>query len=805
MAAVVDRGSATPAPEPPPEPTAHPGRSTQASKLLDMFAAAKPVNPDGFVPGLGMPAGADVPKPQGLYTYALIGPDVWPSESESQLGNIANQLEKLADDQQNASQTATAQSDNVFSTYWTAGDGAAAAGDHYRDERAHHENLIDAIRFVSGGYSRLSGHIGSIKRKMREAHDEAHREIEQTLRANKGQPVGVGPIVTTYRTLINEYSTELRGFVTDETAMLGNQFKLTPPPTEGGNGARREKPDDKSPSPSDDDNTSPSASDGTAVAGRRGQPGYEVLSGSTNPASGQSGAGTIAGRGQPPGVSASPAGSSRPQMPQVPSLPQVPGSGSSPLSGAASSGMGPLSGRMGSVNPGSGSASGLAASAGNAANPAGAQPASVRALSSALGGEFGRGLAAGASAASGAAPMPAPPVPQTPSAPLGVPPGSAATPAAAAPASAPAGPLAAVPGPSTGVPASAAGLGGSGAAAPMTPYGSVLPSTGAAAGTSPASLSPPPPSVTSGSGATPGAPPAGFVPAAVRDSGPVRVGRDISMTDLESARAAVADLAAASSAVDPGLQWAVVVARGASGMPEMWVTTNEGAGYIPRDVYVPRAMPLAAGLDPDFDARWFGWSNPADTALRAVQARGDAVSAIATTWPQESEEVRAATEDVAIGVAASGGPAEAGASTLTRGRSHRLETVDPALYHELSLAERPAVDAYVRQITQQVAFNAGPELSATAQSVARTLLSARWPSEAEWKALRAEYDSARLMAGSQHPGLMGIEESTQLLTYRSDFASCRRIETLLCWDNGSAADIAYAARAVGVIAAVTVA
>ena len=112
-------------------------------------------------------------------------------------------------------------------------------------------------------------------------------------------------------------------------------------------------------------------------------------------------------------------------------------------------------------------------------------------------------------------------------------------------------------------------------------------------------------------------------------------------------------------------------------------------------------MPLAAGLDPAFDARWFGWSNPAETVLRAVQARGDAVSAIATTWPQESEEVRAASEDVAIGVAPSGGPAEAEASTLTRGRSHRLETVDPALYHELSLADQHEVDAYVRQLTSR--------------------------------------------------------------------------------------------------------
>jgi hypothetical protein len=229
----------------------------------------------------------------------------------------------------------------------------------------------------------------------------------------------------------------------------------------------------------------------------------------------------------------------------------------------------------------------------------------------------------------------------------------------------------------------------------------------------------------------------------------------------------------------------------------MWVTSNEGAGYIPAGVYVPRAMPLAAGLDLDFDSRWFGWSNPAETALRAVQARGDAVSAIATTWPQESEMVREATEDVAIGVAQSGEPGEAQASTLTRGRSHRLETVDPALYHELQLADRAVVDAYVRQLTQQVAFGSGPELSPTAQSVARALISGRWPFEAEWAALRSEYDWARLMAGSQRPGLIGVEEPTQLLNYQTDFTMCRRLETLVCWDDTAPADIVYAARAAG--------
>ena len=73
----------------------------------------------------------------------------------------------------------------------------------------------------------------------------------------------------------------------------------------------------------------------------------------------------------------------------------------------------------------------------------------------------------------------------------------------------------------------------------------------------------------------------------------------------------------------------------------------------------------------------------------------------------------------------------------------------------------------------------------------------------ERRSLRTEYDSARLMAGSQHPGLMGIEEPTQLLRYQRDFVLCRRIDTLLCWKDGSSADVAYAARTARVILQLT--
>jgi len=60
------------------------------------------------------------------------------------------------------------------------------------------------------------------------------------------------------------------------------------------------------------------------------------------------------------------------------------------------------------------------------------------------------------------------------------------------------------------------------------------------------------------------------------------------------------------------------------------------------------------------------------------------------------------------------------------------------------------------------------------------------------------------MAGSQRPGLIGVEEPMQLLNYQTDFNTCRRLETLVCWDDTTPADIVYAARAAGVIAPLSV-
>lgn len=795
-----------------PVKTAADRANSEAGKLLKHFNAAKPQAPDTYMPSFGMPGGGDITLQPGLFTGALIGPGVWPTESETELAQAQTTLNKLSDRHQEAASDAKRQTDDVFAQDWTDGDGKEAAYEHYSAEYRAHMAVVDVCDEVAATNGRLSEHIRLAKRNIRDAHDTAHREIEKYLNAPGGVPTAQIAVITTqYRTLIEGFRGQLVEQVGDETTSLSNKFGFPEAPP--GNPSQHDKPEDAGRHGQDPtDAPTPDPADAHKGSGPDGDGWHKASSTDVPAGSDAPGSGSAPSLPDPLNTQfqkPTPTGGAETPKPSMPSMPSPPsmgsggggsgGGGSSPLS-SMGSGMGGMQGMSGAAKGPAGlssPASGLQAPAASS----GGGPAS-------MGSEFGRGVAAGNAAAGGMPPLASSAPPQTPTGPLSAAPLSqASAPASAAPTAATV-PASATPsagsgsgGMGGGIPAG--GLGGAGASsggsAPMSSYGSVLPpaaTPSAVPGAAGAGGSVPAASAAGAAGgaaAAAGAP--GFLPG-VRDvGGGQRVGRDVSMTDLESARAVVADLAAASSVIYPGLEWAVAVSRGASGQPEMWVTTNEGAGYIPAGVHIRRSMPLAAHFDSDFDARWFGWFNPAETVLRAVRLRGDALSAVATTWAQDSDEVRSATPDVAIGVTPSGPPSEAEASALTRGRSHRLETIAPALFVGLQ-RDADEAERYARQLTQQVVFS-GPEMSTAAMSVARSIIAAQWPTEREWEDLSARYEMDRLMAGSQRPGLMGVEEPHQLAAYQHDFAQCRRMETLLCWQNGDLADVVYAAITAG--------
>ncbi len=766
-----------------------------AGRIVEHLSATRP-KPDGYVPGALRPAGQDVPRPQGLYTRVLIWPGEWPEVSESKLAEHAQAVRDWARHQEDSNRSAKAHTDEVFGTDWTAGEARDAAFEHYEKEWCVHDRVVEAGEAVAASVDRVSEFTGLIKGKMRQAHDEWHREIERMLRLSRvtGAPVGIGPLTAEYRPLIAGWSAELHGYTQDQTAMLTDKFGAPEAPAGRISGHDSDDPMPTDKAPHGDPQDAESGAKKAATTAGRALDALPTDSANGTPPKNALTAPNVGGPMDAlptPTISGAPSITSQPKMPSMPSMPSSGGgSGSSPLSGLGG-GMGGLQGMFGK---------GLTGPLGNV-NPAALQgPSSAGMSPASLGTQFGKGLSMGSGAAGAMPPITsAPAVPQTPTTPLAAPLNQASAPAAAAPAGGLTAPSSNAAG--AGAPAVAGGGMPAGATPPMTSYGSVLPPSAippaAASGAGgPASIggAPSPPPVTGNAGA---ASTTGFMP--VREqAAPQPIARSVSMSDLELARAAVADLAAASSVVYPGLEWAVAVSRGGtSGLPELWVTSNEGAGYIPAGVYLRRTMPLAARFDEDFDARWFGWFNPAETVLRAVRARGETVSAIATTWPQKSEFVSDAAPDVAIAVAPSSTPADAESSQLLSSRSHRLETVAPGVYRYLEGANQDVAEAYARQLTQEAAFR-GPELSSVAQSVARTLISSRWPSAEEWSALRSEYEVERLMAGSQRPGLTGMEEPAQLVAYVQDFVHCRRLETLVCWENGTPADVVYAAAMAGV-------
>lgn len=75
----------------------------------------------------------------------------------------------------------------------------------------------------------------------------------------------------------------------------------------------------------------------------------------------------------------------------------------------------------------------------------------------------------------------------------------------------------------------------------------------------------------------------------------VVVRKNDAYSDLETAKGLVAELAGAAKVTDPGLDWAVAVGRNTSGMPTYWVATNDGATYIPPQVFLRKTMPIAGG------------------------------------------------------------------------------------------------------------------------------------------------------------------------------------------------------------------
>lgn len=752
----------------------------QAERLLKLFTPAKSIS--GLPSGVPHVGGGDHPKPQGPFVHILFQPFVWPADSETLMNGDADMLKDAQKTFDNAAADVQQAANGVLQGGSWVGKSADAAYESYKQAAAIKFHQADISGAASDLIKRAAGDVANAKKHMFEESKKAHQEAEAFLRSGSGHSLAqVAVILGVHRTAIQGYSSELQGFVTQYTTQFTNHFK------EGGPGGPKFKQagDGTTTGPSTDGNPPPGPpADPNALPAPKG-PGLGTKPSTDGPHP-ETGVGP--GPNLPGGLTTLPStdGIPRPSPSHnpltsllnggLPSMPSMPGGGS-----GGGLPMGPLQGLMG----------GFGGLPGGMTPPSGlSAPGLQGSPMPSLGMDFGRGLAAGAAAAGGL-----PPVTQAPMTPLAAPIESAPT--SAAPAAAP---VAATPPPaaaSAPAPAPATGMPAGG----MTSYGSVLPppatSSAPPVGSAPATPSIPAEAGGAAAGAGAGA---GLMPVTGRrDSAAVR--RDMAESDLDQAKALVAELAGAASVTDPGLDWAVAVGRNASGMPTYWVATNDGAAYIPPGVFLRKTMPIAGGHDGDFDARWFGWVNPADKAVRSARELGDTVSAVATSWAMPSDYLAEhPSPEVATGVKPNLGPDNM-AAELSPSRAHRLQTVDAALYSDLIAADESTVRHYCRTLIRQLAFGIpGEDLSPAAQSVANALVAERWPNAQEWALLSEEHEDALVQMACQRPGLNGMESPDQTVSYTREFVRCRQLEALLCWERhgGDLLNVVYAAWVAGI-------
>lgn len=718
--------------------------------------------------------GSDHPRPQGPFVNFLFQPNVWPEDSETRLFNDAGTLSDESKSFEGDAMDAQQAANGVLNGGSWVGKSADAAYEAYKEAVSIKFRQAEISKVASGLFKRAGEDVASIKKHMFEQNKQAHQEAEAFLKSGSGQSLAqVAVILGVHRTTIQGYSSELQGYATQYATQFTNHFKLDGP---GGPKFKQAGQDGAKPDQSTD---GPPGVPDPNIPGSQGGGGPRPAA--STPGQESSGPPILGGP--------RPAHSSDPLTPPrhnpltslmgggLPGFPSVPGGGS----GGGIPGLQGLQGLMG----------GFGRLPGGMTPPTGlGAPGLQGSPMPSLGMDFGRGLAAGAAAAGGVPPVT--PAPMTSlAAPIESAPTSAAPAVAPVSTAPPAATSAPGPAPATGMPA-----GG------MTSYGSVLPPQGMSAA-SPVGSAPAAPSVPAeaGGGGSSGSGPGTGLMAVPGRRETMAVRRDMAENDLERAKALVAELAGAAKVTDPGLDWAVAVGRNASGMPTYWVATNDGATYIPPKVFLPKTMPIAGGHDGDFDARWFGWVNPADKAVRAAREFGDTVSAVATSWALPSEFLSEhPAPEIATGVKPRLEPDNM-AADLSAARAHRLQTVDAALYADLAAVDESVLRDYCRELVRQLAFGIlGEELSRVAQSVAQALIAERWPTAQEWALLGEEHEDALVQMVAQRPGLNGLENPDQTVSYTREFVRCRQLEALLCWErhDGDLLNVVYAAWVAGI-------
>lgn len=507
------------------------------------------------------------------------------------------------------------------------------------------------------------------------------------------------------------------------------------------------------------------------------------------------------------------------------------GGGFGPPSTSGLGQMGSTGSGLGSVSPASGLGGGTPASGLGGGTPASglSSPGGLGTPSAGGGGapagasDFTRGFNAGA--ASGGAPLlPPPAAPQPspgPAAGSGAPAGAFTSgPAQVSTAS---GAPTAAPMPATGASAPVGGTGGGGMpGAPMgalPPFNSDVPRPAPTASVTPASgpaVAPSAPAPSGGTAPSVTALPPGVMGSGVGAAAGAGAGLSSPVEDpqLAAAAALVYELAHASRLYGT-VDWCVGVFKTPAGA-ETVVVGNEGAGFIPRGVFVPRSARMLfcdSGLGVDFRRRWFAWANPAQTMLAYTNLLTDhnpniELYALATSTDHGGSALPAQAAGVPhyedCSLARSPIPADANPAALDEGHAHRLETLDRGMYARLTGVAGSAPDrseawtatvAGVRTALERAASIKEVVVPPEIRAVLEVLSRGEAVATEQWQALEFAGLSSVLQSASQRPG-HGPESGEASPFARAYHNLARAAELLLMWTRSSDlpfTEIAYTA------------
>ena len=360
----------------------------------------------------------------------------------------------------------------------------------------------------------------------------------------------------------------------------------------------------------------------------------------------------------------------------------------------------------------------------------------------------------------------------------------------------------------------------------LAAYGSDLPrgtpastpTVSASGGGGPASL---PPAAASAGISSTGVPPSVLAASgiAATGTGAALVSSETQDQHLDDATKLAFELLHASR-MYPGLHWCVGIFKVATGT-ETVIVSNDGASYIPPGVYVPRSARVLFAdpeLSPGFQAKWFGWVNPAASMVAyaaecaVIDPNIELYAVAATTDPGGSSVLPARRAGVphyqdCDSTRSPIDPATP-APELDESRLHRLAVISPQNYEEVKDTSLPPTERH------SVAWEATAGAVATALAGAEPLrievapvireilggLATGTPiSDEQWSALA----EVRLFGKSlfMRPGFIEVEPSgdpNTTVLYRAHHNLDRAVEALSLWrgDNPDFADIVYASEQV---------